>query len=152
MSVETMHGTTLEDHQKAFTEIAFLMDIFTSTIDTIMGGTTAPVGRMAGREMAKKLPINLNHPSLEEAVEVLASRMSAGFKISIEEAATGKELVFDRCVLRDICSLRKIDAGGALCRLFHSYLDGILNELVSRPVKSEISGCGEQCRVTVRTQ
>jgi uncharacterized protein YoaH (UPF0181 family) len=152
MSGESVQGTTLEDHQKAFVEVAFLMDIFTSTIDTIMGGNTGPVGRMAGREMAKKLPLNLSHPSLEEAVEVMASRMAAGFQMSIDEAVAGKELVFDRCVLRDICTLRNIQTGGALCRLFHTYLDGILNELISRPVKSEITGSGDQCRISVRTQ
>jgi hypothetical protein len=47
MSSETVMGLTMEDHQKAFTEVAFLIDIFTSTIDNIMGGATASVGRIA---------------------------------------------------------------------------------------------------------
>ncbi len=152
MSGETDREITLEDHRKAFAEVAFLMDIFTATIDTIMGGATAPVGRMAGREMAKKLPLHLESPSLRDAVAVLATRMSAGFQFALRETDGEHEFVFDRCVLRDVCSLRGIPAGGALCQLFHSYFDGILNELVCRPVKSEIVSTGPQCRVTVRTQ
>ena len=149
MSDNGVGETVLEDHRKAFGEVAFLMDIFTATIDNIMGGATAPVGRIAGREMAKKLPVHLGDPSFEEAIAVLAARMSAGFQFTLEGE---RELFFDRCVLRDVCTLRGIPAGGALCRLFHSYFDGILNELLCRPVKSEIVACGDQCRATVRVQ
>jgi hypothetical protein len=78
--------------------------------------------------------------------------MSAGFQFVLERGDAEQELVFDRCVLRDVCAIRGIPTGGALCRLFHSYFDGILNELLSRPVKSEIVACGDQCRTTVRTQ
>lgn len=143
---------TLEDHEKAFTEVAFLIDIFTSTIDNIMGGATAPVGRIAGREMARKLPIHLVNPTLEEAVALLATRLQAGFDFILDDAVGEKSLVFNRCTLRDVCSLRGIPTGGAMCRLFHSYLDGIINELLNRPVKSEIVSCGAQCRAGIRIQ
>lgn len=152
MSSEALQDTTLEDHKNAFNEVAFLMDIFTSTIDNIMGGATAPVGRIAGRGMARKLPLHLNNPSLEEAIAVLASRMKAGFEFSLEETDEGKKVVFNRCALRDVCSLRKIDTGGSMCRLFHAYFDGIVNELISRPVKSEIVSSGKQCVTQIRTQ
>lgn len=143
---------TLEDHQKAFGELAFLLEIFTATIDNIMGGATAPVGRFAGREMAKKLPIHLGTPSLDEVMPVLADRMRAGFAFSLEGGEGDRQLVFDRCALRDVCTHRGIPAGGPLCKLFHSYLDGVLNELFCRPVKSDIVSTGDQCRATVRTQ
>lgn len=152
MSVDAIHDVSLEDHQKAFTELAFLMDIFTATIDNIMGGATAPVGRMAGREMAKKLPVHLHNPSLAEAVAVMIPRMAAGFQFELTSSANVQEIIFDRCVLRDVCAMRKNTLGGPLCKLFHAYLDGIINELICRPVKSEITTCGQQCRVTVQTQ
>jgi len=152
MSVDAVHDVTLEDHRKAFTEVAFLMDIFTATIDNIMGGATAPVGRMAGREMAKKLPLNLQNPTLEEAVTVLAPRMAAGFQFELSGAAGEQEINFHRCVLRDVCDQRQNQLGGPLCQLFHSYFDGIINELICRPVKSEIASCGQQCRVTVQSK
>lgn len=152
MSSESVRDMALEDHHKAFGEVAFLMDIFTATIDNIMGGATAPVGRFAGREMAKKLPITLDNPSLEDAVGVVAVRMSAGFGVTLEGTDGNRELVFDRCALREVCTLRGIQAGGALCRLFHAYFDGILNELICRPVKSELVATGDSCRATVSTQ
>lgn len=162
MNQETIMGLSIEDHQAAFTEVAFLIDIFTSTIDNIMGGATSSVGRMAGRDTAKKYPIFLHNPSLEEAVTVVADRMKDGFGISVEttnpengEIKTnidGTTVLFDRCILRDICGQRGIDMGQAMCRLFHSYFDGVINELINRPVKSEISQCGTTCRATIRIQ
>ncbi|MBE0556569.1 MAG: hypothetical protein IH628_04985 [Proteobacteria bacterium] len=152
MNQETVSGLTIEDHQKAFTEVAFLIDIFTSTIDTIMGGSTASVGRMAGRDTAKKYPIHLDSPSLAETVAVIANRMKAGFAISLEGDDADAVLLFGRCILRDICGLRGIQPGNAMCKLFHAYVDGVVNELICRPVKSEITACGEQCRARVRIQ
>jgi len=162
MNQETIMGLTIEDHRAAFTEVAFLIDIFTSTIDNIMGGATSSVGRMAGRDTAKKYPLFLNNPSIEEAVAVLAGRMNAGFGISFDPLSIENEntetnnncaiVVFDRCILRDICQQRGIEMGQAMCRLFHSYFDGVINELINRPVKSEITECGKTCRATVRIQ
>lgn len=152
MSGEAMTPLTLEDHRNAFNEIAFLMDIFTATIDNIMGGATAPVGRISGREMAKKLPIYLENPSMEETISVLSSRMKAGFEFSLKVTGDNQTIVFDRCALRDVCALRGIDTGGPMCRLFHAYFDGIVNELISRPIKSEIVSSGKQCLTNVRVQ
>lgn len=153
MTQESIMGLTMEDHQSALTEVAFLMDIFTSTIDNIMGGATSSVGRMAGRDTARKYPVFLENPSLEEAVDIVAKRMKAGFGISIEKDDDGtKRVIFDRCILRDICTLRGIETGKAMCRLFHYYFDGIINELINRPVKSEILECGKICRTIIMTQ
>lgn len=152
MSIDSMKDLTLDDHRSAFNEVAFLMDIFTLTIDNIMGGATAPVGRIAGREMARKLPVYLDNPSLEETLAVLASRMKAGFDFALEDAGGEQRVVFNRCALRDVCTLRGIETGGAMCRLFHAYFDGIVNELISRPVKSEIISSGKQCITRIRTQ
>ena len=152
MTGTTAPVLTLEDHQTALHEVAFLVDIFTATIDTIMGGATAPVGRIAGRDMAKKLPVYLNNPSLEEALGVLADRMKAGFEFSLEASGGETDIVFRHCVLRDVCALRKITTGSALCRLFHAYFDGIVNELICRPVKTELTSCGPQCRARLKTQ
>jgi hypothetical protein len=137
-----------EDYQKATVEVGFLLDAFAATIDNIMGGNTAPVGRIAGRDTAKKLPVHLDDPSLEEIVAVLAERMQAGF----EFALLGDELTFQGCILRQICAVRKIETGGALCRLFHAYFDGIVNGLLCRPVKSSIGSIGETCTLKLDVQ
>lgn len=144
---------TPEDHQKAFAEVAFLVGSFANTIDNIMGGATAPVGRIAGRAMARKLPLHLDNPSLTQVLELLAQRMQAGFELNITPTdAETAQIDFGRCALRDVCKLRNRQEGGAVCRLFHSYFDGIVNELLHRPVKSEIVTTGPTCSVTTRSQ
>jgi hypothetical protein len=139
---------TAEDYQKASVEVAFLLDAFASTIDNIMGGNTAPVGRIAGRDTAKKLPLALNDPTLEEIVAALKGQMSAGFDFSLE----GEQLLFKSCIIREMCVMRKIETGGALCRLFHAYFDGIINGLLCRPVKSTISSVGYECTLQTAVQ
>ncbi|HJV36386.1 hypothetical protein [Geomonas sp.] len=136
-----------DDYQAAFTEVAFLMDAFASTVDNIMGGVTAPVGRIAGREMAAKLPVHLRDPALPEVARLLAERMQAGFEFALEE----KRLTFGRCVIRDVCELRGMESGGALCRLFHAYLDGVMDGLLYRPIKSELVSAGKRCVAELET-
>ena len=71
-TTDSMYALDLsqEDYQKATVEVAFLLDAFASTIDNIMGGNTAPVGRIAGRDTASKLPVNLTDPSLQDIIAV----------------------------------------------------------------------------------
>lgn len=134
-----------QDYQMAFTEVAFLLDAFSCAIDNIMGGATAPVGRIAGRDTASKLPVSIADPSLEKVVALLAERMGAGYQFRLEAG----ELGFDRCVIRELCRMRGNEPGGALCRIFHCYLDGVTEGLLSRPVKSEILLTGETCKVKI---
>lgn len=137
-----------EDYQKANIEIAFLLDAFASTIDNIMGGNTAPVGRIAGRDTAAKLPVELDEPTLQNIINVLAKQMHNGFDFKVEESS----LTFNSCIIRDMCALRNIETGGALCRLFHSYFDGIINGLFMRPVKSVIHSVGNECQLQISVQ
>ena len=137
-----------EDYQKAAVEVAFLLDAFASTIDNIMGGNTAPVGRIAGRDTARKLPIELIDPTLEAIIAKLGDQMRAGFDFALE----GGSLTFDACILREMCGLRKIPTGGALCNLFHAYFDGIVNGLLCRPVKSKMISTGDRCTLQLDVQ
>lgn len=144
---------TPEDHQKAFTEVAFLIESFANTIDNIMGGATAPVGRIAGRSIARKLPLNLHQPTLASVLDLLAKRMQAGFQMTASTTSeTSSEITFEHCALRDVCALRSIETGSAVCKLFHAYFDGMVNELLHRPVKSEIVETGQVCRITTCSQ
>ena len=137
-----------EDYQKATVEVAFLLDAFASTIDNIMGGNTAPVGRIAGRDTANKLPLHLTDPTLQDIIAVLKEQMHAGFDFALD----GEGLRFKSCIIRDMCALRKIETGGALCRLFHSYFDGIVNGLLCRPVKSTFISVGAECQLQTAVQ
>jgi hypothetical protein len=139
---------TPEDYQKAYVEVAFLLDAFASTIDNIMGGNTAPVGRIAGRDTARKLPLEFTDPTLQDVARALSAQMQAGFEFSLD----GGSLVFKKCIIREMCRLRNIEPGAALCRLFHAYFDGIANGLLCRPVKSQIVSAGEECRLQCAVQ
>lgn len=139
---------TPEDYQKAYVEVAFLLDAFASTIDNIMGGKTAPVGRIAGRDTARKLPLDLSEPTLQEVITALSEQMQAGFEFSLDQDT----LLFKKCILREMCRLRNIEPGAALCRLFHAYFDGIANGLLCRPVKSKIISVGDECRLQSAVQ
>jgi hypothetical protein len=136
-----------QDYDAAFTEVAFLLDAFAAAIDNIMGGVTAPVGRIAGRDTANKLPVHLPDPTLESVVQLLGDRMQAGFRFTLEQG----KLSFDKCVVREVCRLRGIETGGPLCRLFHAYLDGVMDGLLHRPVKSATVSTGEICQITPDT-
>jgi hypothetical protein len=48
--------------------------------------------------------------------------------------------------------VRNIETGGALCHLFHSYFDGIVNGLLCRPVKSTIVSVGTECQLQTAVQ
>lgn len=137
-----------EDYQKATVEVAFLLDAFASTIDNIMGGNTAPVGRIAGRDTAQKLPVHLTDPTLQDIIAALKEHLHSGFEFVLDDEG----LLFRNCIIRDMCGLRKIETGGALCRLFHSYFDGIVNGLLCRPAKSTIESVGDQCRLKIAVQ
>ena len=152
MSATIAKIPTAGEHKKAFTEVAFLLDIFAATIDNIMGGATSSVGRIAGREMAKKLPIDLIHPTSADVLAVVAESMKNGFEISFTEENNQMMINFQRCVVRDVCESRKLQLGCPLCKLFHSYFDGVVNEIVSRPTKSELLETGSTCRICMKIQ
>ena len=137
-----------EDYQKAYVEVAFLLDAFAITIDNVMGGNTAPVGRIAGRDTARKFPVDLPDPTIQEVIKTLSGQMPAGFEFSLD----GNSLVFKKCIIREMCRLRDIETGAALCRLFHAYFDGMADGLFCRPVKSTIGATGEECRLLLTVQ
>ena len=153
MSAEPVGELTVEDHDHAMMEVAFLVDAFASTIDNVMGGATGPVGRNAGRDMAKKLPLHLGDPSLAETLAVLKERMKSGFDVSVASVgANAADTVVGTCFIRDLCTGSGKATGGAACKLYHAYFDGIVNELMHRPVKSEIVEVGASCRIRTVTQ
>jgi hypothetical protein len=143
---------TVADEREAFTEVSFLLDTFASTIHDLMGGATAPVGRIGGRHMARKLPVHLPEPTLETVLECVAGQFKSGYDLSASCAERGAEVEFGRCAIRAVCRERNLQPGGDLCKLFHYYLDGIVNELLQRPVKSEIVATGDSCRTRMQVR
>ena len=139
---------TLEDHQKAKTELSFLLEIFADTIVELMGGATATVGRLAGCHMAEKLPVYLPNPTPENVLEAVREHLSSGYDISIRHDDSGAELTFGQCAIRDILKERNIAVGGDLCKVFHFTLAGIANQLLGKAAKGSIVTPGDERCVT----
>ena len=137
---------TLDDHQAAFTEVSFLLEIFATTVSQLMGGATASVGRIAGRHFARKLPVTLVDPTLEQVVQVFADHVRKGTDIAFTRTDTGVDLTIARCAMRHVCQSRQAELGGDVCQLYHMFVDGVVNELYSRPAKSTITHAGETCQ------
>lgn len=153
MKADFMLESTPEDHDHAMMEVAFLVDAFASTIDNVMGGATGPLGRIAGRDMAKKLPLHLGDPSLTDTLAALSDRMKSGFDVTVTSLTdTVAESTIGTCFIRDLCIGSNKPPGGPACKLYHAYFDGIVNELMRRPVKSEVIDIGPTCRMKTVTQ
>ncbi|HEY3296703.1 MAG TPA: hypothetical protein VGL38_14830 [bacterium] len=134
-----------EDHEKAMAEVSFLLGMFAATIDDLMGGATSSVSRIAGRHMARKLPIHLEAHDLESVLQAVTHHFRGGFDITCACREGSADLTIAQCAIRDVCHNRGLKPGGPLCTLFHSYFDGVINELHYRPTKSEIRSAGDVC-------
>ena len=140
-------------HRLAFTEVSFLLDIFAATMEELMGGATASVGRIAGRELARKLPIDgVTAVDRHDVIRQVATHFKNGYDIHIDESEGGGNtiVVFGNCAIREVCRNRQMAPGGELCQLFHYYFDGVINELVKSPVKSELAPAETECRCHMR--
>lgn len=139
-------------HRMAFTEVSFLLDIFASTIEELMGGATASVGRIAGRELARKLPIDVPAANRMEIIRQVAAHFNNGYDIRTGniESENDAMIQFGNCAIREVCTSRQMPLGGELCHLFHYYFDGVINELVKCPVKSEVTPADNVCHCHMR--
>jgi hypothetical protein len=137
---------TTEDHEKALVEVAFLLNIFATTINDLMGGATSSISRISGRSMARKMPVYLKDADIQQILTAIAEELKGGFEISSTCNHNSAEMSFNKCAIRKICETRNIELNGPLCKLFHYYLDGIVNDLYFRPAKSMITSTGKKCQ------
>jgi hypothetical protein len=140
---------SVDDHRRALIEVSFLLNIFATTVHAMMGGATAPVGRVAGRQAAEKLPVHLPEPTADAVLAAVQAHMRAAFDIDGRVEGSRVELAFGRCAIREACRAQGREAGGDLCRLFHFYLDGFFNGLLQRPTKSTVEPGADRCRTTI---
>ncbi len=151
----TEHGElrlTLADHEAAFTEISFLLEVLVRTAGEVVGKSLPSLGTNAGRHMGRKLPIHLAAPDLPEAERAVAERLQQGFDIQGACTGDGAELRFGRCVVRDACRIRGLEIGGELCRMLHHYHAGIIAQLLGRPVRVGAVTPGESCAVRLEAR
>jgi len=137
---------TVEDHDKAFTEVSFLLDIFVSAIGDVVNKSGPALGLAAGRHMGKKLPVHLADPKMDTVLDAVAKRLASGFAIEFKCDGSGADVGIARCAIRDVCAKRTIKVGGEMCRMFHYYVAGIATELLGgRAVKATEASVGDKC-------
>lgn len=145
MSSETR--LTLDDHKKARDEVAFLMGTLSKTILDVVGAGTGIVGRRAGVEASKKLPLFFESTDRQSIIEGIQEHLKGGFGITSQISDGVTELSFDKCALRYICAIEDIPVGGSLCALFHDYMNGMIDELGGIKSRVKIVDSGETCKV-----
>ncbi len=148
MTERTELKLTPEDYETAISELSFLLDILVRTIGDLVGAGGAGVGRMAGKHMAKKLPIYLVEPSLDDVLDALKQQMKGGFELSASIADGEAQVSFGRCAIREVCARRNQNPGGEVCELFHHYFSGMVGELLGARVRGSILSAEEESCVT----
>ena len=138
-------GLTLKDHEKAFTEVSFLLDILFKTIEVFVGKSSLSLPVVAGRKMARVLPVHLDSKSPEEALKELVRVFSIGLDISGRFDGNDAVISLRQCPIRDVCNERGISINGQACNMFHYYMAGIMAELTGLTNRPVTLNTGEEC-------
>lgn len=137
---------TAEDHDKAFIEVCFLLDMFVETIEQFVGKSTPSLAVAAGRKMAKNMPVYLKDPTPEAALSELV-RVFKIQQLEVEGEMQGNEanLTMHHCPIGSVCKERRMEMDGLACQMFHYYVAGILAEFTGRPARPKTISTGETC-------
>lgn len=140
-------GLTVEDYDKAFTEVSFLLDIFIETIVSFVGKSTPSLAVAAGRKMAANLPVHFAEDSLETALSEFV-RVFRVQQMEIEAQVVGSsaQIVIKDCPIGSVCNNRELELDGETCQMFHYYIAGIIAELTGRPARPKTVEVGNVCR------
>jgi hypothetical protein len=141
---------TMEDHDKAFIEVSFLLDMFIETIETFVGKSTPALAVASGRKMAQNMPIYLEKETgADIALKEMVRVFSEGF--DIEGTFAGKEATIRiaHCPIHAVCKERNLEIDGSTCQMFHYYIAGIMAELTGSPARPKTLEAGETCRFTL---
>jgi len=137
---------TMEDHNKAFVEVSFLLDMFVNTIEVFVGKSTPSLAVAAGRKMAQNMPIYLDEPNAGMALSEMIRVFSEGFDINGSLDGNEALISIDQCPIRSVCLERGLDLDGPTCQMFHYYVAGIMAELTGSPARPATIDTGEKCK------
>ncbi len=141
----------LEDYDKAFTEVSFLLDMFVETIEAFVGKSTPSLAVAAGRKMAANMPIHLEEVSPEAALaEFIRVFRIQQMEIEGEFQGANAIITLNHCPILSVCKNRGMEIGGSACQMFHYYMAGILAELAGRPARPTTVSTGETCVFTLQ--
>jgi hypothetical protein len=136
---------SMEDHDKAFVEVSFLLGMFVDTIEVFVGKSTPSLAVAAGRKMAQNMPIYLGEPDAALALAEMVRVFSEGFDISGDFAGKEASISIEQCPIRSVCLERGLDLDGPTCQIFHYYVAGIMAELTGSPARPTTIDTGETC-------
>ncbi len=136
---------TMEDHDKAFIEVSFLLDMFVDTIETFVGKSTPALAVASGRKMAQNMPIYLEEPSGTTALAEMIRVFSEGFDIAGDFDGKEATITIDHCPIYSVCRERNLELNGSTCQMFHYYIAGIMAELTGSPARPKTIEAGEKC-------
>ena len=136
---------TMEDHDKAFVEVSFLLDMFVDTIETFVGKSTPSLAVAAGRKMAQNMPIYLDEPNGPMALSEMVRVFSEGFDITGMFDGNEAMITIDHCPIGSVCEERGLELDGPTCQMFHYYISGIMAELTGSPARPTTLAAGEKC-------
>ncbi len=136
---------TMEDHDKAFVEVSFLLDMFVDTIETFVGKSTPSLAVAAGRKMAKNMPIYLDEANASLALSEMVRVFSEGFDITGSFAGKEASITIDHCPINSVCTERNLALDGPTCQMFHYYIAGIMAELTGSPARPTTVEAGDRC-------
>ncbi len=141
---------TAEDHDKAFNEVCFLLDIFVDTLQQFVGKGTPALAVAAGRKMAGNMPVYLTEPTMENALAELV-RIFTMQQMEITSEIKGNEAAISiaHCPIGSVCRQRNIPIDGPVCQMFHYYIAGIMAEFTGRAARPKTITAGETCTFTL---
>jgi hypothetical protein len=142
---------TKKDHEDAFNEVSFILQVLANTVDDVLGNP-APLGVSAGRAMAAKLPVYLVNPSLEQVLEALKTSLTGGFAFTTTIDKNGAELAVGHCIVRDLSFCQGVLPGAKLCKMYHHYLSGMVSYLLGRQSRVSDKQVGDTCILSVQSR
>ena len=137
---------TVEDYDKAFTEVSFLLDMFVDTIETFVGKSTPSLAVAAGRRMAQNMPVHMVEATPECALQEFVRIFRIQQMEVVGHFENGKAVInINHCPIRSVCQQRGMEVDGQICQMFHYYVAGILADLAGCPARPTTVSTGEQC-------
>jgi hypothetical protein len=140
------------DYEKASNDLGVRLLSISKTLRKVAGGSLGAVGTTAGRIAAGHLPRMFEEEKIgfEAILKDLQEKWKDSFKFDYTMADNAATLSFDHCPVYTILTQQGEKVGGDLCSLFHSYIQGILVEVVQERFQIKAETMGEKCVIKIR--
>ena len=139
------------DHDAAFTEVSFLLQMLAQTVEEVIGNP-APLGVSAGRAMATKLPFHLKDADLKAVLDALQASLADGISYTSTVDGNVATLSVGHCVIRDLAAKQGEAPGCRLCKLYHHFLSGLVSQVLTRQARVQETAAGDACTLTVQSK